>query len=49
MTSNTRWNKELNEAFSVDDEWDKMKNKGNSIPEEPEPEFDCYGTALNEL
>lgn len=44
-----KWEKESFEAFSVDDEWKKIINKGNSIPEDPEPEFDLFGTALNEI
>ncbi|MDP4084132.1 MAG: hypothetical protein Q8934_05890 [Bacillota bacterium] len=49
MNDEQQWEKENIDAYSVDDEWEKIKNKGNSMSEDLKPEFDFYGTALNEL
>ena len=42
-------NKEKEEPFKPQDKWEYTKYEGSVENDEDEPEFDSFGTALNEL
>lgn len=43
------YHKEKEEAFTPQDDWEYTKYEGNVGNIEDEPEFDLFGTALNEI